>query len=123
MKSILLLATLTVAWESQFFEADYFLGNSLDHFSRGSCYYICEKYEKICYALAEMGCFNIEESPYLIEAAQNDLEVVKIWSKEPFKKVAHFLIISPDGEISDFSSNPDISPKEPFINHVDKNST
>ena len=103
----LLFGLSYAAWESAFFEADYFDRNSL---KQGSCYYICKKDEKVCNTLAHMGCELIDDSTHLVEGYEKDVDSVKIWAKEPFKKVPHFLVISRYGEIVDWSANEAISP-------------
>ena len=114
MKIILvwfLFGLVCAAWESAFFQADYFHGNSLSQYTQGSCYYVCKKDEKVCNTLAQMGCKLVEESTYLVEGYEKDSESVKIWAKNSVKKVPHFLVISEQGDVYDWSANKDISPK------------
>ena len=90
---------------------------SIDFFSSDSsiCYYICTKNEGSCPNFSgtpsHESCQIIENTKALVETSPLSENAIKIWTKSQIvEKVPHFLIIRNNGQIEDYSLDPEASP-------------
>ena len=106
----LCLEIVLAKWQVAKFEADYYHKSTLSQYDKNySCYYVCNKDEKICAGLPK-DCKFIDKPENLVETSASHENKVKIWSKDPLVKIPHFLVIKPDGEMFDYSLDPEKSP-------------